>query len=100
MLRSVPRAVLFALAIVLVLLPFVELVDHWESYGSDPEFVSVCTVLGIGFGLVLAFRRAILACLQRRWPRRFSLSLSPIPTHQSPDIVDSVLTRIRAPIRI
>ena len=51
MLRGVQKPVLLTLAIVLALLPLVELVDHWESYGSDPEFVSVCTVLGVAFGI-------------------------------------------------
>ena len=69
--RGFQRTLLMVLAIVLALLPLVELVDHWEFYGSDPEFVSVCTVLGIGFGILLAFRRAILSCLRRLWPIRF-----------------------------
>ena len=69
--RGFQRTLLMVLAIVLALLPLVELVDQWESYGSDPEFVSVCTVLGNGFGILLAFRRAILSCLRRLWPNSF-----------------------------
>ena len=100
MLRGVQRAVLIAFAIVLALLPLVELVDHWESYGSDPEFVSVCTVAGIAFGLLLAFRRAILRSLGRLLTRRFSLSQSVLSTASSPDVIQAVFLRIRAPIRI
>jgi len=63
-----------ALAIMLALLPLVELLDHWESFGSDPEFVSVCTILGIAFGLLAALRRAIRYYLTRLLPVRFALS--------------------------
>ena len=100
MLRGVQRPVLLTLAIVLALLPLVELVDHWESYGSDPEFVSLCTVLGIAFGILLAFRRALLSCLRRLVSRRFSLSRLAVPTSISPDVIQAVFVRIRAPIRI
>lgn len=100
MLRGVPRPVLLTLAIVLALLPLVELVDHWESYGSDPEFVSVCTVLGVAFGIALAFRRTLLSCLRRLVSKRFSLSRSGGPTSISPDVIQAVFVRIRAPIRI
>ena len=88
------------LAIMLALLPLVELVDHWESYGSDPEFVSICTILGIAFGILLAFRRAILYCLRRLLPKRFSISQSAVPAEFPPVLIQLVLPRIRSPIRI
>ena len=63
MLRGLQRASAIAFAMLLALLPLIELVDHWESYGSDPEFVSVCTILAIAFGFLLLFRSAILYAL-------------------------------------
>ena len=98
--RSVPKLVLLVLAIALAVLPLVELVDHWESYGSDPEFVSVCTVAGIAFGILFAFRRAIVSCLSRLLPRLFSLSQLQALAPRSPDFPQAVFTPIRAPIRI
>jgi len=50
--------------IIVVLLPLVELGDHWESYGSNPEFVSVLTVAAISLGFLL-FRREMLFVLRR-----------------------------------
>jgi len=103
------RALLIALAILLAVLPLVEIVDHWEivdqweSNGSDPEFVSVCTVLGIAFGSLLLLRRAILYCLywlSRLLPRRFSLRPSAASVVISPDDAQVIFARIRAPIRI
>ncbi len=89
-----------ALAIMLVLLPLVELVDHWESFGSDPEFVSVCTVLGVAFGMLVAFRRAILGCLRRLLPMRFALSAGSLLVSVSAEILQVIFPRVRAPIRI
>ena len=88
------------LALVLALLPFVEIFDHWESFGSDPEFVSVCTVVGVALGFVFAVRRTILSSLRRLWPRRFSLSRSSTPAPISPATIQAVFPLIRAPIRI
>ena len=98
--RGCQRILLVVLALVLALLPFVEIFDHWESIGSDPEFVSVCTVVGIAFGAIFVLRRAILSCLRRLWPNRFSLgqSLSLIPI--SATVIQAVFPRIRAPIRV
>ena len=91
---------LVALALVLALLPFVEIFDHWESFGSDPEFVSVCTVVGVAFGIIFALRRAILSCLRRLWPTRFSFGQLATPAAKSADVILIVFPRIRAPIRI
>ena len=98
--RGRQRILLVALALVLALLPFVEVFDHWESFGSDPEFVSVCTVVGIAFGAIFVLRRAILACLGRLWPNRFSLGQSLSLTPISATVIQAVFPRIRAPIRV
>ena len=92
------RALLLA-AIILVLLPLVEIGDHWENYGSDPEFVHVITVAAVCLGLVL-FRREIAIGLRRllivnvilREALRVSWASSPLVQDNSPPI--------RAPIRI
>lgn len=90
-------------AIVLALLPLIEFVDHWESFGANPEFVSVCTVLGVAFALTLLVRRVVLGIVTRL--RTLPL-LSAIPAqlsgafHTSIDAAQSVIPRIRAPIRI
>ena len=100
MLRGLQRASAIAFAMLLALLPLIELVDHWESYGSDPEFVSVCTILAIAFGFLLLFRRAILYALSRVLTACFSLKESATPINFSPDFVQEISPRIRAPIRI
>ena len=98
--RQIQRRVLLALAIVLALLPFVELVDHWESFGSDPEFVSVCTVLGVACGILIVIRNAILACLRRLLPIRFALRQGLMLATISSGVIQAILPRIRTPIRI
>jgi hypothetical protein len=100
MLRQPKRALLMACAILLALLPLIELVDHWENYRSDPEFVSVCTFLGIAFGFVLLLRRAFLSPFSRLLSGRFSFGRSAVAIHFSPDVVPTVSPPIRAPIRI
>lgn len=87
-------------AIALALLPLIELVDHWESFGSDPEFVSVCTILGIALALVFLIRSAILHVVNRFR----TLLVWPIPQASplcsSADFVQTIFPRIRAPIRV
>ncbi|HYM74873.1 MAG TPA: hypothetical protein VE377_02755 [Candidatus Dormibacteraeota bacterium] len=94
----VRRALLIA-AIVLVLLPLVEIGDRWETFGSDPEFVHVITVAAICLGFLL-FRREIVCVLRRLLTINVAMRealnvdcLSPLPIQDSPP-------RIRAPIRI
>ena len=94
----VRRALLVA-AIILVLLPLVEIGDRWETFGSDPEFVHVITVAAICLGFLL-FRREIACALRRLLIVTVAMrealkldSLSPLPIQDSPP-------RIRAPIRI
>ena len=90
-----------ACAVLLALLPLIELVDHWEAYGSDPEFVSVCTVLGIAVGSVLLFRRAFRAPFRGLMSdRRFSFLRSVVVVHLATDVVPTVSPPVRAPIRI
>ena len=62
--KLVVRRALLVATIIVVLLPLVELGDHWESYGSNPEFVSVLTVAAISLGFLL-FRREMLFVLRR-----------------------------------
>ena len=100
MLRGLQRVSAIAFAMLLALLPLIELVDHWESYGSDPEFVSVCTILAIAFGFLLLFRRAILYALSRVLTSCFSLNESAMRIHFLPDSIQEISPRIRAPIRI
>ena len=100
MLRGFQRVLVIAFAILFALLPLIELVDDWESYGSDPEFVSICTILGIAFGFLLLFRRAIRNALSRVLTSCFSLNESAMPIHFSPDFIQAISPRIRAPIRI
>ena len=94
------RRALLVLAIVVVLLPLVELGDRWESYGSDPEFVNVITVAAICLGFLL-FRREIVVALRRlllppliapRMRGQFNRLLLGLIQVRLPDI--------RAPIRI
>lgn len=89
-----------ACAVLLALLPLIELVDHWEAYGSDPEFVSVCTVLGIAVGSVLLFRRAFRAPFRRLLSDRFLFLRSVVAIHFATDVVPTVSPPVRAPIRI
>ena len=98
--RDFKRVLILVGAILLALLPLVEFVDHWESFGSDPEFVSACTVLGIAFALCLLLRAAVLQvvrCLRAVFllPVRLSESL-----HSAVDAIQTVFPRIRAPIRV
>jgi hypothetical protein len=93
------RRALLAAAIIVALLPLVELGDQWESYGSDPEFVSVLTVAAICLGfllfpreIVLALRRLLLVHGATRESVTFCCSLSRLIQDRPPSI--------RAPIRI
>ena len=100
MLCDVQKAAFLALAIVLVLLPIVELFDHWESFGSDPELISSCVVLGIALSFLVVFQRAALHCLRRLWPIRIAPLEWSAPASRYPGIAGSVSLRTRAPIRI
>jgi hypothetical protein len=94
MFREPKRALLTVLAIALTFLPLVELVDHWESYGSDPEFVSVCTVLALAVGMLFICRRAILSCLRRIRPSGISISQSADPAEFFDAVILMILPRI------
>ena len=98
--RDFKRVLILVGAILLALLPLVELVDHWESFGADPEFVSVFTVVGIAFGLCVLARAAVLRvvkCFRAVFllPVRSSIFLPSAVV-----IIQTVFPRIRAPIRI
>jgi len=94
------RRALLAAAIIVALLPLVELGDHWESYGSDPEFVSVLTVAAVCLGFLL-FRREIVFGLRRLLASSHSAArlAGPVSCLLLPLIQDG-LPDIRAPIRI
>ena len=98
--RDFKRVLVLVSAVLLALLPLVELVDHWESFGSDSEFVSVCTVLGIAFALCLLLRAAVLQIA------KYLRAVFPLPArsgvllHSAAIIIQTVVLRIRAPIRI
>ena len=93
------RRGLVLLAMAVALLPLVEFFDHRESYGSDPEFVSVITTAAVCLGFLL-FRREIVFALRRllfvhaavREPTTFFCSALPLIQDRPPPI--------RAPIRI
>lgn len=87
-------------AILLALLPLIEFVDHWESFGSDPEFVSVCTVLGIALALVLLIRSAVLSIVNRLRTVLQLPAQSARLLHSSVAVIQTVFPRIRAPIRV
>ena len=93
------RRALLVSAIILALLPLVELGDHWETYGSDPEFVSVITVAAICLGFLL-FRRDVVCALRRLLILKVALREA-LRIGWSPSLIvqDSPPT-IRAPIRI
>jgi|SRR5579863_1981587 len=94
----VRRALLVA-AIIVVLLPLVEMGDHWETYGSDPEFVHVITVAAICLGFLL-FRREIAFALRHLTGIGLSLQEGLKVDWSSPLLVQDSLPPIRAPIRI
>lgn len=94
----VRRALLVA-AIILVLLPLVELGDHWETYGSDPEFVHVITVAAICLGFLL-FRREIALALRRLMVISVSLREGLNVAWSSSLLVQDRAPPIRVPIRI
>lgn len=98
--RDIKRVLILVGALLLALLPLVELVDHWESFGADPEFVSVCTVLGIAFALCLLVRAAVLRVM--KYLRVVSLLPNPSSSflHSAVAIIQTVFPRIRAPIRV
>jgi hypothetical protein len=86
--------------IIVVLLPLVELGDHWESYGSDPEFVSVLTVAAISLGFLL-FRREMVSVLRRLFLHtRVSTCGSFAFGHFLVRLIQDGLPEIRAPIRV
>ena len=98
--RDFKRVLILVGAILLALLPLVELVDHWESFGADPEFVSVCTVVGIALALCLLLRAAVLQ-IAKYLRAVFLLPVrSGVLLHSSAIIIQTVVPRIRAPIRI
>ena len=98
--RDFKRALILIGALLLALLPLVELVDHWESFGADPEFVSVCTVLGIAFALCLLVRAAV-ACVVKYFQPVFLLPVrSSSFLHSAVVIIQTVFSRIRAPLRV
>ena len=87
-------------AILLALLPLIEFVDHWESFGSNPEFVSVCTVLGIAFALALLIRSAVLQLVNRLRTVLLLPAQLAGPIHTSIDAAQTVIPLIRPPLRI
>ena len=98
--RNFRRALIMLGAILLALLPLIEFVDHWESFGSDPEFVSICTGLGIAFALVLLIRSAVLHLVKQfRTLLRLPAQLTS-PLYCSAVVIQTVFPRIRPPIRI
>lgn len=87
-------------AIIVALLPLVELGDRWESYGSDPEFVSVVTVAAVCLGFLL-FRREIVVALRRLCLRADVPTRQPATHTSSSSLrIQDGLPAIRAPIRI
>ena len=93
------RRTLLVSAIILALLPLVELGDHWETYGSDPEFVNVITVAAICLGFLL-FRRDVMSVLRRLFIVKVALCQAlGVGWSRSLLIQDNPPT-IRAPIRI
>lgn len=93
------RQALLVSAIILALLPLVEMGDHWETYGSDPEFVTVITVAAICFGFLL-FRRDVVCALRRLLILKVALREA-LRIGWSPSlIVQDNPPTIRAPIRI
>lgn len=98
--REFKRVSILVGAILLALLPLVELVDHWESFGADPEFVSVCTVLGIAFAMCLLVRAAVLRVV-KYFRVVFLLPFqSSSFLHSAAVIIQTVFPRIRDPLRL
>ena len=92
------RALLIA-AIILALLPLVEVGDHWETYGSDPEFVHVVTVAAVCLGFLL-FRQKIVVALRRLLSVNVTLREALQVNGASFLLVQDNSPPIRAPIRI
>lgn len=93
------RRALLVSAIILALLPLVEMGDHWEAYGSDPEFVTVITVAAICLGFLL-FRRDVVSVLRRLLILKVALREA-LRVGWSPSLlVQDNPPIIRAPIRI
>ncbi len=86
-------------AIILALLPLVEIGDHWEAYGSDPEFVHVITVAAVCLGFLL-FRREIAFALRRLLIVNVTLREAVKVCGASSLLVQDNSPPIRAPIRI
>ena len=93
------RRALLASAIILALLPLVEIGDHWETYGSDPEFVHVITVAAVCLGFLL-FRREIAVALRRLLIVNVTLREALKVSASSSLLVQDDPPPIRAPIRI
>ena len=98
--RDFKRVLMLVGALLLALLPLVELVDHWESFGADPEFVSVCTVVGIVFALCILVRAAVLRVV-KYFRTLFLLPMrSNSVVHAAVVLTQTFVPRIRAPIRV
>ena len=93
------RRALLVAAIILALLPLVEIGDHWETYGSDPEFVHVVTVAAVCLGFLL-FRREIVVALRRLLSVNVTLREALQVNGASFPLVQDNSPPIRAPIRI
>ena len=93
------RRALLVSAIIVALLPLVELGDQWETYGSDPEFVHVITVAAICLGFLL-FRREIAFALRRLLIFTVTLCKSLKVGWSFSLLVQDHPPPIRAPIRI
>ena len=98
--RDFKRVLILVGALLLALLPLVELVDHWESFGANPEFVSVCTVLGIAFALCLLVRAAVVGVLKYFQPVFLLPARSSSFLHTALVIIQTVFPCIRPPIRV
>ena len=98
--RDFKRVLILVGALLMALLPLVELVDHWESFGANPEFVSVCTVLGIAFALCLLVRAAVLRVVKYFRAVFLLPNQSSSFLHSAVVIIQTVFPRIRAPLRV
>ena len=86
-------------AIIVALLPLVEIGDHWEAYGSDPEFVHVITVAAVCLGFLL-FRREIVVALRRLSILKVALYEALSVGWSTSLLVQDNPPTVRAPIRI
>lgn len=93
------RRALLAAAIIVALLPLVEMGDHFETYGSDPEFVHVITVAAVCLGFLL-FRRDVVGALRRLLIPKVALRQAPAIGWSRSLLIQASPPTIRAPIRI